>query len=292
MKCGSWHFSVWLLLSILLFGLLQGGISCASSGPQRIISLGPIHTENIYLLGAEDRLIANTIYCNRPAQAREKMKIGSVMQANVEQIVSLQPDLILATSLTSPALINKLNGMGLNVVRFSQPQSFEQICNQFIQLGELLGLEEKAKSIVGQAEDQVERVKKAVAGFPLKRVFIQVGAQPLFGSVSSSFTNDFIVLSGSENILAKEKNGGCSREKVISLNPDVIIVAIMGSQTGEGANQKKLWFSFPTIHACSNKQVYVIDPDVVCSPSPLTFAQTLTTIAGLIHPEADLKFKK
>ncbi len=283
----SVNFFAGVFLPALLLCLVTVGGAFAAAGPQRIISLGPIHTENIYLLGAENRLIANTSYCNRPPQAGEKMKIGSVMQANVEQIVSLQPDLVLATGLTSPTLLNKLNGMGLNVVRFSQPKDFQEICSQFMELGKLLGLEDKAKSIVRQAKNQVESVRKSVAGPPEKKVFLQVGSQPLFGSVPTSFTNDFITLSGAVNILEGDTHGGCSREKVLALNPDVIIVAIMGSETGEGANQKKIWLTFPTLQAQIHAQVYVIDPDLVCSPSPLTFAHTLVTIAGLIHPEAD-----
>ncbi|MCI5128976.1 MAG: ABC transporter substrate-binding protein, partial [Candidatus Electrothrix sp. AUS3] len=70
--------------------------SLAKDFLQRIVSLGPINTENIYLLGAEDRLVGNTNYCVRPEAAKSKEKIGSVMQISIEKILSLRPDLILA----------------------------------------------------------------------------------------------------------------------------------------------------------------------------------------------------
>ncbi len=65
--------------------------------PQRIVSLGPINTENVFLLGAGDRLVGNTNYCVRPTEARNRAKIGSVMQISLEKILSLKPDLVLAT---------------------------------------------------------------------------------------------------------------------------------------------------------------------------------------------------
>ncbi|MCI5140979.1 MAG: hypothetical protein D3909_04480 [Candidatus Electrothrix sp. ATG1] len=87
--------AVLLFLTLLLCSLPMSGQAQEKSYPQRIISLGPINTENIYLLGAEDRLVGNTNYCVRPEAARNKEKIGSVMQFSIEKILSLQPDLIL-----------------------------------------------------------------------------------------------------------------------------------------------------------------------------------------------------
>ncbi|MCI5149258.1 MAG: ABC transporter substrate-binding protein, partial [Candidatus Electrothrix sp. MAN1_4] len=84
-----------------------------NSFPQRIVSLGPINTENIYLLGAQDRLVGNTSYCVRPEAARGKIKVGSVMQFSLEKNLSLRPDLILATGLTSPTQIRKFEELGL-----------------------------------------------------------------------------------------------------------------------------------------------------------------------------------
>lgn len=63
----------------------------------------------------------------------------------------------------------------------------------------------------------------------------------------------------------------------------------MGSENGVGAEEKKRWQNFPTIDAVRNQRVYLLDPDLVCSPSPLTFAETLVTFARLMHPDARIK---
>ncbi|MEN8198638.1 MAG: ABC transporter substrate-binding protein [Thermodesulfobacteriota bacterium] len=252
--------------------------------PQRIVSLGPINTENVYLLGADDRLVANTNYCVRPEAAKEIEKIGSVMQVSIEKIISLQPDLVLATGLTQMEQIRQLQSVGIKVVQFSQPASFAEICSQFLQLGRLLGLEDEAQQIVARARNKVSEVQKQVAPLPGQKVFLQVGATPLFASVPSSFTHDFIILAGGVNIAERQKAGLTSYERVIADNPDVILIAIMGTESGIASTEKEKWLQIPVIRAVQEQRIHLINPDLVCSPSPATFAEALTVIATLIHP--------
>lgn len=256
---------------------------------QRIVSLGPLNTENIYLLGAGDRLVGNTSYCVRPEAARHKAKIGSVMQVSIEKIISLRPDMVLATALTRPEQINQLEKMGVRIVRFRQPASFSEICEQFVELGQLLGLEERARHIVRQAKKEVEALRRKTAHLPKRKVFLQVGSRPLFASVTSSFTHDFIALGGGVNIAEGQRSGAMDYEKVIAENPDVIIIAMMGSETGIAAEEKRNWQRMHVLKAVQTGQVHVIEPSLVCSPSPATFVRTLRVIAGLIHPEIDLR---
>lgn len=253
--------------------------------PQRIITLGPLNTENVYLLGAEDRLVANTSYCVRPEAAKKKKKIGSVMQVSTEKIIGLRPDLVLATGLTSAQQVAQLRNLGIRVVRVRQPDSFPAICDAVLELGDLLGLPERAEAVVAEAREKVHALQERLQGLPRKKVFLQVGSQPIFGSVTSSFTHDFIDLGGGENILEDQRTGSVGYEKVIVKNPDVIIIAIMGTESGIAAQEKKKWLRYPVINAVKNSAVHVIDPNLVCSPSPITFAETLDIIAGLIHPE-------
>ncbi len=253
--------------------------------PQRIVSLGPINTENVFLLGAGDRLVANTSYCVRPEAAKAREKIGSVMQVSIEKIIGLQPDLVLATGLTAMQQIKQLESVGINVVQFKQPSSLADICTQFLLLGQLLGLENRAKALLYETEERLKILEKKLAGAPPQKVFLQVGSQPLFSSVPSSFTNDFIVLAGGSNIAADQQNGTTNYEKVIAANPDVIIIAMMGSESGIASKERERWMEMPVISAVQNNRVHVINPDIACSPSPATFTDTLEIMARLIHPE-------
>ncbi|HIQ36521.1 MAG TPA: ABC transporter substrate-binding protein [Desulfocapsa sulfexigens] len=257
----------------------------AKEYPERIVSLGPINTENVFLLGAGDRLVANTHYCVRPEAAKTIEKIGSVMQISIEKIIGLQPDLVLATGLTQMRQLKQLESVGIKVVQFKQPASFADICTQFLQLGQLLGLEQTANEIINKTKNKVVILQKKVSHLLKQKVFLQVGLQPMFSSVASSFTNDFIVLAGGSNIASKQKNGIINNEKVIAANPDVIIIAIMGSESGIAAKEKERWMQIPVINAVQNNRVHVISPDIACSPSPATFAETLAIMADMIHPE-------
>lgn len=277
------NFISFALLCVFLVSLPS--TSQAAEYPQRIVSLGPINTENVFLLGAGDRLIANTNYCVRPEAAKTKEKIGSVMQFSVEKIIGMEPDLILATGLTRPQQVTQLHAAGIEVIHVRQPGSFAEICSQFLELGKLLGLEERAQEIIAKAKAKVAAVQQKVAYLPKRKVLLQVGASPLFASVPSSFTNDFIVLAGGINIAAEQQTGTTNYEKVIAANPDVIIVAMMGTETGAAAQEQKKWQKISVIAAAQNNQIFVINPDLACSPSPSTFAETLHLMASFIHQE-------
>ncbi len=276
-------FFTFALICALLFSLHDS--PQAAEYPQRIVSLGPINTENVFLLGAGERLIANTSYCVRPEAAKAKEKIGSVMQFSVEKIIGMEPDLILATGLTRPQQVTQLQAAGIEVIHVTQPGSFVEICSQFLELGQLLGLEKRAKGIIAKAKADVASIQKKVAHLPKRKVLLQVGANPIFSSVPSSFTNDFIVLAGGINIAAAQQTGTTNYEKVIAANPDVIIVAIMGSETGTAAKEQEKWRKISVISAAQNNRVFVINPNLACSPSPSTFAETLQIMASFIHPE-------
>lgn len=285
----AWFGFVVLMLTAVCDQVAANGTkSAAPFTPSyaRIVSLSPLITENIFLLGAGDSLVGNTIYCQRPEAARHKAKVGSVQEIRVEKIVSLQPQLILASNLTPPQQAEKLRELGFQVEFFRQPASFADICSHFLRLGRLLGLEERAEAIVNQARKKVEAVSNAVEPLPRRKVFLQVGAHPLFSSIKSSFTHDFIELGGGVNIAGEQLSGVMKTEQVLALNPDLIIIAVMGSEHGIGAEQRNHWMSFAAVEAVRSGRVHVMDPDLVCSPSPATFADTLVTIARLIHPEA------
>jgi len=287
--------SVWFSLLVLLvvaFVSMATNAAGATGNPapahERIVSLGPLITENIFLLGAGDSLVGNTIYCQRPETARYKVKVGSVQELSIEKIVSLEPQLILANNLTPPQQVEKLRQLGYQVEIFRQPVSFVDICAHFLRLGRLLGREAQAEAIVEQARQKVEAVRRAVASLPRCKVFLQVGAHPLFSSVKSSFTNDFIELGGGINVAGEQRSGAMKAEQVIALNPDLIIIAVMGTEHGIGAGERQRWLEYAALEAVRTGRVHVMDPDLVCSPSPVTFAATLVTIARLIHPEAVL----
>jgi len=271
---------VWVLFLILLTKATVQ-LSDAASFPRRVVSLGPALTEEIYLLGAQDRLVGCTIYCNRPEAARQKPKVGTVVEVSVEKIVALKPDLILATALTDRRAKEHFRQLGMNVVVFPEAKNFNEVCQQFLDLGKAVGKEEKARKIVAQAKEGVNSIAGRVKGTQKPKVFLEIGTKPLFTVTRDSFVNDFIVLAGGINVAAEARSGLYSREKVVAQNPDVIIIVGMGVATDQ---EKNVWRKFRNLSAVKNDRIYVLDPDKVCSPTPPGFVETLKEVFLLLHP--------
>lgn len=270
---------------IIVVFLFTAQLLFAQEGtPKRIISLAPSVTESLYLLGEGERIIAVTTYCLRPIEARKKEKIGTVRESNVEKIISLQPDLVIATSLTSMRTVAKLHKTGIKVIVFAEPKNYAKLCEQFLELAALVGKEENAARILTEVNTRINACRKKVRGLSSPAVFVQVGSKPLFAATGNTFINDFIVFAGARNIASDAASGLYSREEVLKRNPEVILIVTMGIS---GEREKTVWEKYKTVDAVRNKRIYFIDSDKVCSPTPLSFAETLKEIVLMLHPELE-----
>jgi len=258
-----------------------------SNHPQRVISLSPIITETIYLLNAQDLLIADTTYCNVPEQAKRKEKIGSVIQMNVEKIIRLQPDLVIASPLSNKKQIQILQNQHIKVMTIENPKTFPQMCDVTLELGRILGQTDTAEKIVEKAAKKVDVIKLKAARLPKRKVFIQIGMKPLHSANKDMFINEYIKYGGGINIAENEKSGVYSREKVLKENPDIILIATMGTSKKAGEIEKQRWMKFRSLNAAIQKQIHVLDPEIILSPTPVTFAKGLKKVLTLIHPTID-----
>lgn len=269
-----------VIILFLLLILFPCTFLYSESYPQRIISLAPSLTEGLFLLGVEDKLVGVTTYCLRPPDAQKKEKIGSLTSVDLEKIISLEPDLVLATSLTNPKTIEKLKNLKIKVVSFSPPKNFSQVCEQFLELGKVIGKEKRAEEIVSKARRKVELIKRKVKGLPGQRVFVQIGSRPLFAATKDYIVNDFIELAGGINVAYHSKSGLYSREKVLKDNPDVIIIVTMGII---GQNEKEIWENFRALKAAKNNRIYIVDSYKVCAPTPGSFPEGLEEIIKILY---------
>lgn len=263
----------------LLFIFVALGAHAQERAAQRIVSFSPVLTESIYLLGAEDKLVANTVYCTKPEAAKEKPKIGTITDMNTEAVLSLEPDLVLATTLTPQRVKGRLRRFGVKVVTFAEPRSFNELCGQFVKLGKLLGKEDAAKQMTDKAKQEVKKLKKRRALF---RVFVQIGTNPLFTVHRGSFINDLIEFAGGVNIAKGARSGMYAREEVLRRNPDVIIIASMGMA---GDQEREIWQNYKSLNAAKHGRIYVVDPDMVCSPTPLRFVKTLKKFIDILDKD-------
>ncbi len=276
---------------IVFWGMTLPTTQVYAEIPRRIISLGPLITEMIYLLGADDRLIADTTYCNVPEDAKNKIKIGSLIQADVEKIISLDPDIVIANPLANENQLKLLKRLGIRVEQYENPATFEKICTMMSTLGHLVGEAEKAQAIINEARAKVNDITRRTRRLAPRKVFIQIGFNPLHTSPKGTFINEYITFAGGINVAAEETSGNYSREKVMANNPDVILIATMGSDKTGAEKEKETWMGYHALNASRTGQIYVLDPEIVCSPTPVSFAEALAYIVPLIHPELQGKEK-
>lgn len=277
-------FIAWLFISCMTVCFSQTPSSNLdkASKIKRIVSLAPSLTESIYLLKMGNYLLGNTIYCNKPKDAQNKRRVASAVDVNIEEVVRLNPDLIVATRLTDHRAIKKFEVLGFNIALFTQPYNFNQMAKQFQSLGKHLGQNKLAENLVNRAQNEIHVLADYLDGVSRQKVFVQLGARPLYAATRESFVNDLIVRAKGINIAANEKNGIYSKEKVLASNPDVILITSMG-MTGE--EEKQRWLRFSSLKAAQAGRVHIIDSELFCSPTVVSFSEALQQLIQLLHPK-------
>jgi ABC-type Fe3+-hydroxamate transport system substrate-binding protein len=245
----------------------------------RVVSLAPSLTKNIYYLNARQQLVGCTNYCTI-AKNDNKTVVASPVTVNIEKVVSLNPDLVIATSITNPEYIGLLKKFNIHVEVFPSPQSFDEICSQFIAIGRLLGKKDEAIKKVNLIQNEIDSIKKQTKDNSHKKIFFQIGAKPLFTVIPNTFMNDYIVFANAVNIASDLTKGTISRESVIFRKPDYIFIVTMGMV---GEEEKKIWETYKGLSAVQDNHIYIIDSDLACTPTPQTFLETMKTVIDYIN---------
>jgi iron complex transport system substrate-binding protein len=256
--------------------------------PQRIISLAPSNTEVLFALGLEDRVVGVTEFCDYPEAALDKPKVGGFSTVDVERVVALEPDLILATSVHETKVIPILEKVGLTVVALA-PETLDEVLANIILVGKITGRSQEATQLVTGLEERVKVITDKTESLPegqRPRVFYLTWHDPLMTPGSGTRHDDVILKAGGTNV-ARDLTGyaGISLEVVVDANPEVIIA---GVGMGSGEN---LPFQFVQTEprlmdtdARRNNRVYEIDVDLVGRPGP-RIVDALEKFAEFIHPE-------
>lgn len=263
------------LISVFFFC----SVVAVNSQPKSIISLTPSLTKMIYLLEGEDNLIGCTDFCE-PAKADGKEIVASQMSVNIEKIFSMDPDVVITTTLTSSRDIEALNNLGLNVKTFTSPRSFNSLCEQFMEIAELVGREDYGKKIIDREKQRLDSLQQLIPQSKEPRIFMQLGVKPLFSVTRGTFMSDYIKFAGGVNIADGMSKGTITRETVLVRNPDVILIVLMGLV---GKEEKQNWQNYRGLKAAENDKIYLVDADKACSPTPVTFVDTVEEIIKFVY---------
>lgn len=254
--------------------------------PERIVSLAPSNTEILFALGLEDKIVGVTDYCDYPEAATTKDKIGGYSEPNIEKIISLKPDLILATDIHEKP-VEELKKLGVPSVVI-EPEDFDEVLASIEIIGKATGQHNKAMALVNDLNARVKKVEEMVTKIPTDqrpKVLYELWHTPITTAGPGTFVDDIIQRAGGENI-AKDANKEYpqySQEMIIAKNPDIIIFSHHGT-TGDSIEdilQRPGWNS---INAVKNNRVFYVDENLVQRATP-RLVDGLEQFVKIIHPE-------
>jgi iron complex transport system substrate-binding protein len=253
--------------------------------PRRIIALAPSITEIIFALGQQQRLKGVTQYSNYPAEAANLPKVGSYVRLDLERIVALNPDLCIAVKDGNPKeIIDRLQSLDIPVFAVN-PHDLESMLQTIQKIGGILNASQIANTLVTDMRRRIQKVDDLVAGTDHRpRVFIQIGISPIVSAGTHTFINELIVRAGGINVAAgPSAYPHFSREQVLALAPDVLIITSM-ARSGAYQKAKADWSRLSDMPAVRQKQIHTVDSDLFDRPSP-RLLDALEILTRLLHPE-------
>jgi iron complex transport system substrate-binding protein len=264
---------------------MQGRHVSLDALPRRIVSLVPSVTELLFALGAEDRLIGVTDYCDFPPAARRKPSVGGMMAPSLETIVALRPDLVVATDAgTRRETFEQLGRLKLPVY-LVHADRIAQVMDVITRLGDITEHQAEAGALKGRLTGRIEAVVKAVEARRRPRVLYVLWPEPLIVPGREAIVTELITLAGGDSITAGEAHDypRFSLEAAVARAPEVILLARHG--TGSGAIPRDRWEALTSLPAVKAGRVYPVDGNLMHRYGPRV-VEGLEELARRIHPEA------
>ncbi len=255
--------------------------------PDTIVSLSPSHTEILFALDLNDRIVGVTDYCDYPQAALAKSKIGGFSTPSIEKIIGLQPDLVLAGDMHHQ-VVTALEAAHVKVLVFC-PNTMEEIFSTISQIGQAVGEEEAASRLLAGLQQRVDVITEKVAQFqgPKPQVFYEVWHEPLMSAADNTLIGELIRLSGGVNIIGSSRDlyPKISEEVILEKNPQVMIHSYgHGSSetlSAETVGQRKGWEHLSFVQ---NGRIASLEANLIDRAGP-RIVDGLEAVAQAIHPE-------
>jgi iron complex transport system substrate-binding protein len=295
-----------LTLLVCLFGFViscrnnQAPISSANSSreitddagrrlslPQRVdrvISLAPNLTEIVFAIGAGDRLVGNTTYCDYPAEAKSITKVGDTLQPSLEKLIALRPQVVLVSTASQLEVFTQQLKDRQIAVYVTDPHDLEGVFKSIEQIGLIMGNTEQSSLLVKQLRERTLAVENAVRSKPSVRIFYQLSAEPLYTAGRDSFVTDLIRRAGATSVTADVPGAWpkFSAESALAAKPDAIILPTGGSM---GAGNSTVTEALKKSPAAIQGKVYKINDDHLVRPGPRA-VNGLEEMAKALHADA------
>lgn len=255
------------------------------AGARRIVSLSPNTTETVFALGEGQRLVGRSRYCDYPPEVAKVPSVGGYVDASLEAILALVPDLVIgARGPAGHSLADKLGA--LNIATYFPPtESMAEIETMIRGMSERVGAKERGEALIGAIRARCKSIASAVAEEPRRKVLLVFGLGPVVVAGPESFADELLGLARAENVI---RSGGAyptlSLERIMTLDPDVVLNAAWGETNGtERINPSAAgWGELAAVKA---GRVANVTDETLLRPGP-RIGNGLAALAHAIHPKA------
>lgn len=254
-----------------------------SKTPKRIVSLAPSITEMLFAIGAGDSVVGVTEFCDYPPEALTKTQVGD-SRANLEAILALEPDLVLAMEVIRDDVLKTLQQLKIPLF-ILEAQSLEHVYSHIQTLGRMLGRVPMANTLADTMRKDIQAIGDRTRSLPKPRVLYVVYPQPFITVGSGSFIDQLLEFAGGENI-AKDAGSAYPRlsmEVVLQKDPEIILFPTMGG-TSSPETDIQQWSRWTTMSAVKNDRLHLVPWALISRPGP-RLVQGLAALAKAIHPE-------
>ena len=254
--------------------------------PNRIICLTEEPTETLYLLGEEHRIVGISTFTVRPPEARkEKPVVSSFLDAHINKILDLKPDLVIGFSDIQSGIAEQLIKKGITVW-INNYRDVRGIKNMIFQLGSIVGKQNQAESLILSIEDKFQKISTEIESWKIKpRVYFEEWDSPIITAIK--WVSEIIKLSGGNYIfddfacksLAKHRIIEDSKA-IVKKNPDIILVSWCGKKFfKEKMTSREGW---DKINAVKNDFIYEIPSEIILQPGPASLTDGLDVIHTIL----------
>ena len=262
------------------------------ANPRRIICMTPSVTETVFALECGDRIIGVSDFCDYPAEAANLEKLGGFINPNLERLLALSPDLIIAQG-KSERIIEFCQRENVPFLQV-QMSNIESVFHDINQIATALGCPAQAQKLTHQIQDSLDKISSLTATLDRPRVFLSLyrtgGSLTGITTVGgNTFLSELIDIAGGANIFAdlQKEYPQISKESLLKRQPDIVIEPYQHDTLNENQIQQRLaeWQELGAIPATQNNRIYFIHESTILKPGP-RLAQIADYLARLIHPEA------
>lgn len=251
--------------------------------PKTVISIAPNITETIFALNAGDKLVGRTDYCDYPEEVDNIQTIGSLREPNIEKIVELKPDLVIASTHFKKEVLQKLEESGLKVIVLYGPESFDGVYSTIKNIGLVLNKKEQAQKIVTDMKSKVDEVTVKVKDKDKPSVYYVIGFGEYgdYTATKETFIAQMIEMAGGQNAANDSEGWKYSLEKLVEKDPHILVCSkYFDSKAGiQAAN------GYKDLTAIKEGRLYEMDNNMLDRQGP-RLADGLFELAKIVHPDA------